>query len=173
MDFNIKSGNPEKQRTACVIVGIFSTRRLSNPAKAIDKASKQHISTLIRRGDMDGKKGQSLLLHNVPGVMADRILLIGCGKEREVNDRSYRTIIENSISEVFIGSLDINPLVNGRGVEELEKAGIKVHTNILSQKCNELNKYFFNWIKTKRPYVIAKVAQTKDCLLYTSDAADE
>ena len=54
MDFSIKSGSPEKQRTACVIVGIFSTRRLSNPAKTIDIASKQHLSALIRRGDMDG-----------------------------------------------------------------------------------------------------------------------
>ena len=81
-----------------------------------------------------------------------------------------KAIIENSISEVFIGSLDVNPLVNGSGVEELEKAGIRVHTNILSQKCNELNKYFFNWIKTKRPYVIAKVAQTKDGYMgYESD----
>ena len=98
MDFNIKSGCPEKQRTACVIVGIFSSRRLSNPAKAIDKASKQYISTLIRRGDMDGDKGQHLLLHNVPGVMADRVLLIGCGKEREINDGAYRQIIKDSIS---------------------------------------------------------------------------
>jgi leucyl aminopeptidase len=98
MDFNIKSGSPEKQRTACVIVGIFSSRRLSHHAKTIDKASKQYLSTIMRRGDIDGNKGQHLLLHNVPGVMADRILLIGCGKEREVNDRNYRTIIKNSIS---------------------------------------------------------------------------
>ena len=98
MDFNIKSGSPEKQRSACVIVGIFSSRLLSHPAKAIDKASKQYLSSVIRRGDMDGNKGQYLLLHNVPGVIADRVLLIGCGKEREVNDRNYREIIGNSIS---------------------------------------------------------------------------
>ena len=98
MDFNIKSGSPEKQRSACVIVGIFSSRLLSHPAKIIDKASKQYLSTVIRRGDMDGNKGQYLLLHNIPGVIADRVLLIGCGKEREVNDRNYREIIGNSIS---------------------------------------------------------------------------
>ena len=53
---------------------------------------------MIRRGDMDGDKGQHLLLHNVPGVMADRVLLIGCGKEREIDDRNYRAIIENSVN---------------------------------------------------------------------------
>ena len=47
---------------------------------------------------MDGDRGQHLLLHNVPGVMADRVLLIGCGKEREINDGAYRQIIRNSIT---------------------------------------------------------------------------
>jgi leucyl aminopeptidase len=107
MDFNIKSGNPEKQRTACVIVGIFESRRLSPAAKAIDTVSKKYLSNLIRRGDMDGTKGQYLLLHNVPGMIADRVLLIGCGKEREIDDRNYRTIIANSIRTLNnTGSLD-------------------------------------------------------------------
>ena len=146
MDFSIKSGSPEKQRTACVIVGIFSTRRLSNPAKAIDIASKQHISTLIRRGDMDGEKGQKLLLHNVPGVMADRVLLIGCGKEREVNDRNYRTIIENSICALDkTGALEgINYLselnVKGRDCSWKVKQAVEVAEHAL---------YKFNELKSK------------------------
>lgn len=107
MDFNIKSGTPEKQRTACVIVGIFESRRLSPVAKAIDTVSKKYLSNLIRRGDMDGRKGQYLLLHNVPGMIADRVLLIGCGKEREIDDRNYRSIIANSIRALNdTGSLD-------------------------------------------------------------------
>ncbi len=107
MDFNIKSGDPEKQRTACVIVGIYESRRLSPVAKAIDEVSDKHLSNLIRRGDMDGRIGQYLLLHNVPGMIADRVLLVGCGKEREINDRVYRKIIANSISALNnTGSLE-------------------------------------------------------------------
>jgi leucyl aminopeptidase len=120
MDFNIKSGNPEKQRTACVIVGIFESRRLSVAAKAIDAISKKYLSNLIRRGDMDGNKGQYLLLHNVPGMIADRVLLIGCGKEREIDDRNYRSIIANSIRALNnTGSLD--------GVNYLSELTIKGH----------------------------------------------
>jgi leucyl aminopeptidase len=107
MDFNIKSGNPEKQRTACVIVGVFESRRLSPAAKAIDDVSDKHLSNLIRRGDMEGNKGQYLLLHNVPGMIADRVLLIGCGKEREIDDLTYRKIIANSIRALnTTGSLE-------------------------------------------------------------------
>ncbi|MEX2516908.1 MAG: leucyl aminopeptidase [Gammaproteobacteria bacterium] len=93
MEFAIKSGNPEKQRSACIVVGIFEPRRLSTAAKAIDKASGKFISNLVRRGDIEGKLGQTLLLHNVPGTLADRVLLIGCGKERELGDSQYQRII--------------------------------------------------------------------------------
>ncbi|MGH8248338.1 MAG: leucyl aminopeptidase [Gammaproteobacteria bacterium] len=100
MEFSIKSGSPEKQRTACLIVGITEPRKLSHAAAAIDGASKKHISNVVRRGDMDGKSGQSVLLHHVPGVLADRVLLIGCGRERELNDRQYRSSVENSVKAV-------------------------------------------------------------------------
>ncbi len=107
MDFNIKSGDPGKQRTACVVVGVFESRRLSTQAKAIDSVSKKYLSNLIRRGDMDGKLGQMLLLHNVPGMISDRVILIGCGKEREIDDHAYRTIIANSIKALNdTGSMD-------------------------------------------------------------------
>jgi leucyl aminopeptidase len=100
MEFLIKSGNPEKQRTACLIVGIFEPRRLTPAAKAIDNISKKFLSNLIRRGDIEGKTGQSLLLHNVPGLLADRVLLIGCGKERDLTDNQYRKIIINSTKQL-------------------------------------------------------------------------
>lgn len=100
MEFSIKSGSPEKQRTACLIIGITEPRRLTAAAKAIDNVSKKHISSLLRRGDIVGKTGQSLLLHNVPGTLADRVLLIGCGRERELDERQYRNIINHSINQL-------------------------------------------------------------------------
>jgi len=93
MEFTIKSGNPEKQRSACIVVGVFEPRRLSSAARTIDQASNKFLSNLVRRGDIEGKLGQTLLLHNVPGTLADRVLLIGCGKERELGDTQYRRII--------------------------------------------------------------------------------
>ncbi|MEK7989675.1 MAG: leucyl aminopeptidase [Thiotrichaceae bacterium] len=97
MEFNIKSGHPEKQRTACVVVGIYEPRRLSEVAKQIDDVSDGHISSILRRGDLEGKIGQTLLLHNVPGTLADRVLLVGCGRERELGDNQYRKVIAQAI----------------------------------------------------------------------------
>jgi leucyl aminopeptidase len=103
MEFSVKSGNPEKQRSACVVVGIFEPRRLSQSAEQIDKASDGYLSNLIRRGDIEGKLGQSLLLYNVPGTLCDRVLLVGCGRERELSPDKYAKIISTATNALNEG----------------------------------------------------------------------
>lgn len=98
MEFSVKSGSPEKQRSACIVVGVFEPRRLSPIAEQLDKISDGYISALLRRGELEGKVGQSLLLHHVPNVLSERILLIGCGKERELDERQFKQIIQKTIS---------------------------------------------------------------------------
>ncbi|WP_297529371.1 leucyl aminopeptidase [Thiohalobacter sp.] len=93
MKFTVKSGNPEKQRSACLVLGVFENRRLSAPARSVDKASHGFIGGVLRRGDLPGQPGQTLLLHNVPGVLADRVLLVGCGKEREFDETKFQTAV--------------------------------------------------------------------------------
>ncbi len=97
MEFSIKNGNPEKQRNACVVVGVFDHRKLSAAASAIDKAANGYLTGLLRRGDMEGKLGSTLLIHNVPGTLCDRVLLVGCGKEREFREREYRQVVRASV----------------------------------------------------------------------------
>src|SRR4029078_2221098 len=97
MEFTIKSGSPEKQRSACVVVGVFDNRKLSLSAELIDRASNGYISEIIRRGDMEGKLGATLLLHSVRGTIADRVLLIGLGKERDFRDKEFRQAIRSAV----------------------------------------------------------------------------
>ncbi|MCP3429392.1 leucyl aminopeptidase [Opacimonas viscosa] len=97
MEFSVKSGSPEKQRSACIVVGVFEPRRLTPVAEQLDEISEGYISGLLRRGDLEGKAGQMLLLHHVPNVLSERVLLVGCGKERELNERQYKEIIAKTI----------------------------------------------------------------------------
>ena len=71
-------------------------------------------------------------------------------------------IIENRIPEVVIGIVDPFAQVAGRGIEKLKKAGIRVITGVLENKCRELNKRFFTYHEYKRPFIILKWAQTTD-----------
>ena len=97
MEFSIKSGSPEKQRSACVVVGVFESRKLTLPAELLDKASGGYISDIIRRGDMEGKSGTTLLLHSLPSTLCDRILLVGLGKEKEFREKEFSSAIRTSV----------------------------------------------------------------------------
>lgn len=97
MEFSVKSGSPEKQRSACIVVGVFEPRRLTAVAEQLDEISEGYISNLLRRGDLEGKAGQMLLLHHVPNILSERVLLVGCGKERELDERQYKQIISKTI----------------------------------------------------------------------------
>jgi leucyl aminopeptidase len=90
MEFSIKSGNPEKQRSACIVVGVFDGRRLSAAAQALDAHANQAIGEVLRRGDLEGKAGTTLILHDVKGVPSDRVLLVGLGRERDFGEAAYR-----------------------------------------------------------------------------------
>ncbi len=97
MEFSIKSGSPEKQRTGCVVVGVFEGRKLGASAKEIDRAAKGFVTEVLRRGDHEGKAGTSLMLHCLPGLPCDRVLLVGMGKERELGESAYRKAIDTAI----------------------------------------------------------------------------
>jgi diaminohydroxyphosphoribosylaminopyrimidine deaminase / 5-amino-6-(5-phosphoribosylamino)uracil reductase len=71
-------------------------------------------------------------------------------------------IVENKLKRVFIASVDPNPLVAGKGIAILEKAGIEVKTGICEQEALKLNDHFFHYIQTKTPYVTLKSAVTLD-----------
>ncbi len=96
MKFSVKSGTPEQQRSACVIAGVFEKRRLSDAAQRLDEASGGLLGEVVRRGDMDGRPGQVLLLPAVAGIAAQRVLLVGCGPERELADSRYRKIVRKA-----------------------------------------------------------------------------
>ena len=71
-------------------------------------------------------------------------------------------IIEKKIARVFVGSMDSNPLVAGKGVQILREHGIYVETGILEEECLKLNEVFYHYITAKTPFVVMKYAMTLD-----------
>ena len=71
-------------------------------------------------------------------------------------------IIEKGIKKVYVGCLDVNPLVAGKGIQKLKDNGIEVVSGILEKECEELNEIFNFYIKNKFPFVAVKYAMTLD-----------
>lgn len=78
-------------------------------------------------------------------------------------------LIDYEVGEVIIANIDPNPLVNGKGIERLKSAGVKVTTSVLADEGKWLNRRFFTLINHKRPYIILKWAQTSDKFIARED----
>lgn len=73
-----------------------------------------------------------------------------------------KALVRAGIKEVFIALEDPNPLVNGRGIAILEKAGITVHTGLLREEAVRQNRVFLTNQVKKRAFIALKSAQTLD-----------
>jgi diaminohydroxyphosphoribosylaminopyrimidine deaminase / 5-amino-6-(5-phosphoribosylamino)uracil reductase len=76
-------------------------------------------------------------------------------------------IIAAGIARVFIGARDPNPVVNGRGINILRKAGIEVVDGVLDESCRDINEAYNKFIVSGLPFVTAKVALSLDGKLAT------
>ena len=78
-------------------------------------------------------------------------------------------VIKNKIPKVVIGCRDPFVQVDGKGIEKLLLAGIETETGVLENACRELNKYFFTYHTSHRPYIMLKWAQTMDGKIANED----
>src|SRR3569832_1937719 len=105
MDFSIKTFDAKNSiaqaKSGCIAVAEFEDKKLSQEALALDK--KGEISAALNSGYISGKPGTTLLMRDVPGVAADRVLLIGLGKEDAISSKDFNTAAQ-AMARVF-GSL--------------------------------------------------------------------
>ena len=96
MEFSVKSTDIGKHATPCVVVAIHEGRQLSPSARQLDRLSRGYLRTVLKRGDMEGKVGEALVLHDVPWTRCERVLLVGAGRRRGLDDRGFRKIIHKT-----------------------------------------------------------------------------
>ena len=71
-------------------------------------------------------------------------------------------IVEKGIPRVVIGCRDSFDQVDGKGIQKLRAAGVKVTVGVLERECLDLNRAFFTYHGKKRPYITLKWAQSTD-----------
>lgn len=133
MEFVIKDENLAKQRTGCIVIGVYEGRKLSPSAIELDTASGRALDEALSRGDLEGELGAVLLLTSIPNVASERVLLVGLGPEAEFVESSYhaalcaatKTLRTTGAAEA---TLCLNELpVNGRdGAWKIEQAVLAI-----------------------------------------------
>ena len=92
MELVVKSVNAESVKTATLVVAVGENGALGSVASKIDSLSGGALSAALKRGDLTGKQGQTLLLAGLPNLKAERVLLVGVGADDDRGDRPWRKL---------------------------------------------------------------------------------
>jgi leucyl aminopeptidase len=109
MDFSTKPFDAKNTvaaaKSGCLVVGVYDNQKLSPAAQSLDK--KSEISAALKSGDISGKAGSTLLLRGVSTAAAERVLLVGLGKEDDVSEKDFTTAVQ-AIAKAFgtLGAAD-------------------------------------------------------------------
>lgn len=109
MEFSTKSIDARnalpQAKTGCIVVGIYENKKLSSAASSLD--NKGAIMAALKSGDITGKPGTTLLLRGLPGIAAERVLLVGLGKEQDTSAKDFLTAAQ-AVARVLatLGSSD-------------------------------------------------------------------
>ena len=98
MEIKVKKGTPLRQKTPCLILGAYSGKLGTPLLTELDKILDGTISRALRDKEFTGKQGQTLLLHTGRQLPAERVLLIGVGKEKGAADERLRQGIATATS---------------------------------------------------------------------------
>ncbi len=82
-------------------------------------------------------------------------------------------ILDAGIAELFYAMVDPNPHVVGHGRQRLVEAGVKVHEGLCAAEARHLNRFFFHYVTSGRPYVMAKFAASLDGKIATRNGESQ
>ncbi len=85
--------------SGCLVVGMFEGEppKLLASGKHLDQAAKQQISSTLERGDWKGCIGESQLLYHLPGIKAERVLLLGLGVQSDFTASAARRAVQVAV----------------------------------------------------------------------------
>ncbi|WP_028919836.1 leucyl aminopeptidase [Pseudoxanthomonas suwonensis] len=87
----------------CVVVGAFADKTLTPAGQAIDAASGGRLRALLERGDLSGRTGRTLVLHDLPGVAAPRVLVVGLGEAGKFGVPQYLKAVADTVRTLKTG----------------------------------------------------------------------
>ena len=94
MMIQIKSSSPLKLPGNCLVVPLLKNNRMTNIAAQVNEASDGLLHQLAKKSGFKGEAGSTLVFHNLPGIKALRVMLVGVGKKKEINAKTTREVIE-------------------------------------------------------------------------------
>jgi leucyl aminopeptidase len=113
---------PEKAKTGCLVLAVPAGSNAGGALALADRAAKGALRRALSQGDLAGKAGSTLLLQQVAGLAAERVLLVSLGERGEFGVTAFRAAIRGAAAALKgIGARDAvlyatDLAVRGRGL---------------------------------------------------------
>ena len=106
LEFRLNRPEPTSADTDCVVVGLYADGSLSASGAAIDKAAGGRLSALAKRGDLSGKTGRTAMLHDLDGVKAPRVLVVGLGETAKFSAPQFQKAVADAVRALRSGPVN-------------------------------------------------------------------
>lgn len=150
MEFSIKNGNSEKLRSDCLVVGVYEGKKLSASAELLDKAAEKALTQILKGGDLEGKIATTLVLHQLPNIAAQRVMLVGLGKAAEFSEKQYRQAVRAAVKAMPKGVTNASFLLTELAIKKMDVASKVAHLVEVVMDAS----YQVNAIKEKKPQAL-------------------
>ena len=128
MMIQIKSSSPLKLPGNCLVVPMLKNNRMTNIAAQVNEASDGLLHQLAKKSGFKGEAGSTLVFHNLPGIKALRVMLVGVGKKKEINAKTTREVIE-----AVVKRLQQENCTNAIITLPLEETSAETHYSLLRE----------------------------------------
>jgi leucyl aminopeptidase len=100
MEFGVWTKGLATLNVECLVLGVFEGGELSGEARAVDSACGGRLKKLLDRGDFPGRMGDTLLVTDLPGISASRVLLTGLGTKKQFQRKSWRRACQSALAAI-------------------------------------------------------------------------
>ncbi|HKQ82819.1 MAG TPA: leucyl aminopeptidase [Steroidobacteraceae bacterium] len=100
MQFFVSTSSAARQRTECAIVGVFEKGTLTAAASDLDQRLGGRLARLAKSGDLRGKLAETLLLADLQGGPAQRVLVVGLGSQKNYGRKQYRRALQAAAAAI-------------------------------------------------------------------------
>jgi len=97
MEFSTKAGTPDRIKSGCVVVGVYADGKLTPAASLVDAGSNGALAAAAKRDDLPAKRGGVLMMSGVIGLGAERILVVGLGKQDELKSKGLAEAVKAAV----------------------------------------------------------------------------
>ena len=106
MEFGVWTKGLARLSVDCLVLGVFEEGELSGEARSVDSACGGRLKRLLERGDFAGRAGDTLLVGDLPGITASRVLLTGLGAKKSFQRKTWRRACQTALAALTRTRID-------------------------------------------------------------------